>query len=128
MRKISPKRAALLATVEPIRNALRERVAVCEWCLHGDRVLQVHEIARGQFRQDALGKPFASLVVCAACHQDLHDLPAAHAVCIGLALLRYSRPEDWSLERFYQLTARRWPDEDMVDRWWQRTLSGRTRQ
>ncbi len=128
MRKVSPKRAALLATVEPIRNALRERVAVCEWCLNTDSGLCVHEIARGQHRSVALDKPFATLVLCDDCHRDMHDLPAAHAVCIGLALLRYSRPEDWSLERFYQLTARRWPDELMVDRYWMRLLAGKTKE
>ncbi len=127
MKQVSPKRAALNAAVEPYRQSLRQRVGKCEWCINTDSGLIVHEIARGQFRADALDKPFATLVLCAACHQDLHELPAPHAVCIGLALLRYSRPEDFNIERFYQLTARRWPSEELISRWWTRTLAGRTR-
>lgn len=127
IRPYSDRRRKREAEARPIRQALRDRVGACEWCLDANRGLQVHEIARGQFRQDAQDEPFATLVLCAACHQDLHELPAPHAVCIALALLRYSRPEDFSLERFYQLTARRWPLESLVERWWIRTLAGRTR-
>lgn len=127
MRNVSLKRQKLNAAVKPFRDGLLERVAVCEWCINTDSGLIVHEISRGQYRAMSLDKPFACLVLCGDCHRDMHDLPASHAVCIGLALLRYSRPTDFNLERFYQLTARRWPDEEMVDRYWTRTLAAKTK-
>lgn len=127
MRRVSRKTAARKKAVEPYRETLVLNVAQCEWCSSPNHGLSVHEIARGCHRQAALDKPFATLVLCDDCHRDLHELPSIHAICIGLALLKSSRPEDFSLEAFYKLTARRWPAEDLVERWYVRILAARSR-
>jgi hypothetical protein len=121
MKAIGTKRRKLNAAVDPWRNALRLRVGKCEWCGSDRNGLAVHEIARGPNRAAALDKPFAVLVLCAACHRDLHELPGAHAVCLGLALLRYNRPQNYHLENFFRLAGRRWPPVEIIDLWWKRT-------
>ncbi len=125
LRPYSTRRIARNIEANPWRTLLRMR-GQCEWCLSDRNGLQVHEIARGQHRPEALDKPFATILLCAACHRDLHELPAPHAVCIGLALLRYNRPDDYHLEHYYRLTNRRWPSEELVESWWRRILMGKT--
>jgi hypothetical protein len=124
VRRISPRRQLRNEEAAPWRMELLAAGA-CDWC-SSNRGLAIHEIARGQNRGLALDKPFACCLLCERCHADIHELPAAHAVCIGLALLRYNRPEAYHLEHYYRLTARRWPSEEMIERYWRRILNGKT--
>ena len=125
MRRISSKTAARNAEVAPVRDQLR--IGACDWCASDRHGLVLHEIANGPVRSAALDCPFAVVRLCCRCHQDLHELPKRHAVCIGLALIHYLRPEDYSLARFYRLTRRNWPDEAEVEIWYERILNGRSK-
>ena len=121
MRTVSKRRQALNSDVEHWRTKLRA-VGYCEWCGSDRHGLEIHEVSGGSTRALELDKPFSTVLLCERCHADLESLPKNHAVCIGLALIRYSRPEDYSLDSFYRLTARRWPDEGLVSQWWLRIL------
>ena len=55
MRRVSPRRAAFNREAEPYRQAMKERIARCEYCLHpcSAKYLTLHEIARGPCRRAA---------------------------------------------------------------------------
>lgn len=67
--------------------------------------LAVHEIASGTHRQKALDKPYAVLVLCWACNsgpfQDRSEWPESKQ----LALLARSRPKDFDLAAYLELTS-----------------------
>lgn len=125
MRRISPRRQSVLEAAAPWRDKLRSQ-GHCDWCGFDGISLDIHELSGGATRAMELDKPFSTALLCRACHGDLEAMRKEHAVCIGLALIRYRRPECYSLERFYDLTARRWPSEMLVEHWWRRMLLGQT--
>jgi hypothetical protein len=125
MRRVSLKRQHRNREAAPVRDALRS-LGRCEWCSTDRHKLDVHEVANGASRGAALDQLYALLLLCRRCHDDLHRLPKDAAVCIGLALIRNSRPEHYSLDSFYKITARRWPDESTVEIWWRRILNPRS--
>jgi hypothetical protein len=125
MRRTSPKRQQRITEAAPWRTELRAQ-GFCDWCSSDRNGLEIHEVSGGSTRGLELDKPFSTNLLCAACHRDLEALPKNHAVCIGLALIRYRRPESYNLEHYYRLTARRWPDESLVEIWWTRLLLGQT--
>ena len=124
MKRISARRASLLREVEPWRQKLKA-TGYCEWCCADRDGLEIHEICGGNgIRQLELGQPFSTVLLCRPCHSDLESMRKEHAVCIGLALIRYRRAEDYSLSKFYTLTDRNWPSEELVEHWWRRMLMG----
>jgi hypothetical protein len=122
MRSNTPARRALNAAAAEWREELRNSVGRCEFCGQWVRALSVHEVARGNgIRPKALRAEYAVLVLCvdldSACHRTLERLAGDDQRALGLALLRRSRPEDYDLERFYRLTARRFPSAELVELW-----------
>ena len=125
MRKVSLKRQAINEAASPWREKLRAQ-GYCDWCGNDRDGLDVHEICGGTTRALELDKPFSTNLLCRPCHTDIESFRKEHAVCIGLALLRYRREESFNLEWFYRLTARRWPSEQLIEHWWRRMLLGET--
>lgn len=102
MRAKSITRRKRDAEAKPVRDALRA-IGHCEICGCSRSQLDVHEICRGQFRQLALDKPFALLLVCRKCHEELgsaKEWPEPRQ----LAILAESRPNDFNLTAFLNLT------------------------
>ena len=118
MKAISPKRQNRLDETDAFRAAFRERVQFCEWC--GNLGMQIHEIANGASRSAALDQLYAVLLLCDSCHKELHKMPKAAA----LAVLQISRPFEFNLLRFWQLTSRCYPDRASVDVWVRRFTKG----
>ena len=117
MRRISPNRRKLLAEVSPVRQSLIERVGRCEFCGRHDVWLIAHEILRGSMRSQALGKPFAQLVLCDGIGDFCHELMDGKPLAMQLAILKRSRPEDLNLLKFHTLAKRNYPDYAAVDLW-----------
>lgn len=107
MRPVSKKRQELMKRVKPIRDALREEVGCCEICGKTNGTLDVHEIGRGQFRVLCLGERCALLIVCRGCHSEKLSQPAEWTEARQLAVLAMSRPRDFSLARFLEITSPR---------------------
>lgn len=105
MRPVSKNRQKLMREVKPIRDALRSEVGRCEICGTDRGTLDVHEIGRGIHREACLGERCALLVVCRSCHSeklsDTSDWPEARQ----LAILAESRPMDFNLTAFLELTS-----------------------
>ena len=112
MRRESKKHRARRIEADDARLSLLLEVGRCELCGHDPTRpqagkiswrLDVHEIARGPCRQDALDKRFAVLVLCAGCHMlRIHgheDWPEARQ----LAILKKSRPHDHDLAAYNEL-------------------------
>lgn len=89
----------------------RCRTYPCDLC--GGDAGEVHHIARGQNRQLALTAVFATLVLCDACHR--YWAHRGGKIAEQLARLKYNRPLEYDIEKFYQLTDRRWPDEEEIE-------------
>ena len=123
MRKVSEKRRRLNAAVAPWRHAMKERISRCEFCLRpcSAEWLTLHELARGIHRRRCLDKPFALLCVHWTVWSDSHELQACHALVHDepierqLARLYMVRPSEYSLEAFWELRGRRFPDQSAVD-------------
>jgi len=119
MRPVSKKRQELMKKVKPIRDALREEVGCCEICGCSRGTLDVHEIARGHLRERCLGERCALLVVCRSCHSEKLSQPAEWTEARQLAVLADSRPLDFNLVRFLDITSpnapRRIEIEDVLD-------------
>lgn len=109
MRQISKKRRELIKTVKPIRDGLREEVGHCEICENSRGILDVHEIGRGQFRESCLGERCALLVVCRKCHDEKLSHVAEWTEARQLAILAGSRPKDFNLTRFLEITTPKAP-------------------
>lgn len=107
MRPVSKKRQELMKKVKPIRDALRAEVGCCEICGCSRGTLDVHEIARGVHRAASLDKPFALLIVCRACHDEKLSQPAEWPEARQLAILAKSRPAQFSLTAYLELTSPR---------------------
>lgn len=87
MRRMSAERRQQLVDNQPEREAFRLEFPKCmvPWCLRP--ALEVHEIARGPARKQAVGERCTWLHVCRLCHTDMGQ---------------YSR---WPLVRQYALKA-----------------------
>jgi excisionase family DNA binding protein len=111
MKRMSDKARKRYLEAKPIRDKLlRESLSVCEVCKKCSPMypLDVHEISRGVNRQKSLDKPFALLVVCRWCHEELgsaKEWPEARQ----LAVLAESRLCDWDLTAYLELTSPRAP-------------------
>lgn len=126
MKRISEKRRKREAEAKPARDALIAEVGECEHCgasqdyPHQDlprelSQLCVHEIANGPHRQKALDKRFATLVLCWHCNgetfEDKGEMPESRQ----LAVLFTSRPRDFDLPAYLELTSPRAPDRITYD-------------
>lgn len=109
MRQISKKRRMLIEKVKPIRDGLREEVGHCEICKNHLGILDVHEIGRGVYREACLGERCALLLVCRTCHDDKLSYVAEWTEARQLAVLARSRPFDFNLTRFLEITSPRAP-------------------
>lgn len=113
---MSDKRREREAEAAPFRKALIERVGECEISGHSPSKpyrdkpaecsqLCVHEIRGGPFRQASLDKPYAVLVLTSYVNQyvvtDRSEWPEARQ----LAALAASRPLDFDLAAYLQLTS-----------------------
>jgi hypothetical protein len=103
MRRTMPRKRAQVAAGNEAADELINRVGKCEFCRNAYFGITQHEISRGSQRLTARLEPAASIVVCPDCHMTLHELPKHLQVLIGLAILRRSRPEDYSLKRFIEI-------------------------
>jgi len=72
MNQESPKAAANRRKYALIRSAFKSWAHRCMIC-HVREVVDVHEIANGPARQEALGKREAWLALCRGCHEDVDD-------------------------------------------------------
>jgi hypothetical protein len=101
-------------------DALVALVGHCEWCLRTYGKRCQHEIARGSQRLTARLDPACSIVLCAECHTEIHDLPKRQQVLVGLAILYHSRTSDYSLPRFIEVECPTAPNrytQREVDHW-----------
>jgi hypothetical protein len=109
MKRMSDKARKKASDAKPIGDALRSSVGRCEICGRSQHPLDVHEISRGRgCRQKALDKPYALLVVCRWCREDLgsaKEWPEARQ----LAVLAERRLTDWNLAAYLDLTSPRDP-------------------
>ena len=127
MRNESKKAAARERACLAFRKQLIESVGHCEICPYvpGKQWrwppgLVCHEIARGACRQNALDKRFAILVLCSACHEDIHGGPGWWPETRQLAILKESRPEHFDLFRYNLLKNPNAPNritQDEVNEW-----------
>ena len=109
MRQISKKRRALIKQVKPIRDGLREEVGHCEICKSPHGILDIHEIGRGVYREACLGERCALLVVCRCCHDEKLAFASEWPESRQLAALARSRPFDFNLTRFLEITTPKAP-------------------
>lgn len=105
MRQKSAIRKQRDAEAKPVRDSLRA-IGHCEICGTTRGPLDVHEICRGPFRQAALDKPFALLLLCRKCHDAVDDT-ATWTEARQLAVLASSRPRDFDLTAYLELTSPR---------------------
>lgn len=104
MRQISNKRRALIKHVKPIRDGLRDEVGRCEICGISRGIVDIHEIGRGVYREACLGERCALLVVCRTCHDEKLSYASEWPETRQLAALARSRPSDFNLTRFLEIT------------------------
>lgn len=123
MRRQSLKRQELMREVTPWRNAFKERVGRCEYCLKQRMpdALAVHEISRGSHRRKALASEFAVLAVCLDPwgKPPCHDTVQVWSEVKQLALLYLVRQSDYDLQAYLEMTNYRAPRRIMqseVDR------------
>jgi hypothetical protein len=114
MRAKSDTRRKREAEAKPVRDALRA-LGHCEICGCSRSRLDVHEICRGSFRQSALDKPFALLLVCRRCHEDKLSSAAEYPESRQLAVLAKSRPKDFSLADYLLLTSPKAPSRIEIE-------------
>lgn len=107
MRQISNKRRALIKQVKPIRDGLRDEVGRCEICGISRGIVDIHEIGRGVYREACLGERCALLVVCRTCHDEKLAFASEWPETRQLAALARSRPSDFNLTRFLEITSPR---------------------
>jgi len=109
MRPISKKRQKLIKLVKPIRDELRDEVGHCELCGTSHGIADIHEIGRGVYREACLGERCALLVVCRTCHDEKLAFASEWPEAKQLAALARSRPYDFNLTRFLEITTPRAP-------------------
>lgn len=98
LKNASVKRRKLNAAVKDFRQELKQEVGHCEICKRPNDCLDCHEIARGGIRSKALNVRAAILVLCRECHRAIDDYPRLWSTERQAAVLRDSRPADFSLE------------------------------
>lgn len=107
---------------DAIREAREKRVREADGCDICEGVpCLVHEIARGTpHRQKALLANYATLILCQPCHDlKVHKgMPVAEQ----LAWLKARRAGDFDIEKFYRITARRWPSAEDIWHHYQRIM------
>ena len=114
MRAKSITRKKREAEAKPVRDALRA-LGHCEICGESRAHLDVHEICRGVNRQAALDKPFALLLVCRSCHSEKLSDAAEWPEARQLAVLADSRPRDFALARYLEITSPNAPRRIEID-------------
>lgn len=117
MRSKSITRRNRESEAKPFRDSLVLNVGECENCgcspsnKQGRMTelvrLAVHEIASGTHRQKALDKPYAVLVLCWQCNSGPFQDRAEWSESRQLALLARSRPKDFDLTAYLELTSPR---------------------
>lgn len=123
MRRIALRKRPLVRAANEAADKLVALVGCCEWCKRTYGNLCQHEIARGSQRLAARLDPACSIVLCAECHSEIHDLPKRVQVLIGLAILYHSRTSDYNLRRFIEVECPTAPNrytQREVDRWIER--------
>ena len=75
MRAVSVRRQAERQARTECRDRVFRRDPICRRCLQADAT-QVHELARGQWRQFCYLEPDACLGLCASCHRWVSLNPA----------------------------------------------------
>lgn len=115
IRRVSERRRKLEAEAGPWREQFKATVGRCEYCFKpkAPEYLDCDEIARGATRSISLTAEYAILVVCRPCHRMVQPWSRAKR----LALLYIARPSSFDLEKWYELTQRRWPDWEEISRW-----------
>jgi len=113
MRRQSLKRQKLMREIAPWRKEFIQSVGICEIC--GAIPHLVHEISRGIHREESLNKPYAVLVLCTHCHDDIHTGIGKWPLERQLAALGASRPGDFNLEKFNILRGREPGAIDFLD-------------
>lgn len=109
MRPVSKKRQKLIREVKPIRDGLRKEVGHCEICSSTQGQLDIHEIGRGHLREACLGEHCALLVVCRSCHDEKLSQASEWPESRQLAVLAVSRPLDFNLSRYLEITSPKAP-------------------
>lgn len=117
MRSKSITRRNRESEAKPFRDSLVLNVGECENCgcspsnKQGRMTelvrLAVHEIASGTHRQKALDKPYAVLVLCWQCNSGPFQDRSEWSESRQLALLARSRPKDFDLTAYLELTSPR---------------------
>lgn len=115
MQNKSPTRRKRESEAKPFRDQLVATVGKCENCgcspankrgrMASMAKLAVHEISSGPYRQAALDKPYAVLVLCWECNSGPFQNRAEWPEDRQLALLARSRPKDFDLTKYLQLTS-----------------------
>ena len=95
-------------------NIAPNRPTKCEWC--GDSCqTEEHHIAQGKDRKFAIDNMACVIFLCHDCHQKIQGIRDSRM--IGLAILMVRRRDDFSLQEFYRVTERRWPDLKDIHQW-----------
>lgn len=115
MRNKSTTRRKRESEAKPFRDKLVADVGECENCgcsptnrqgrMPEMAKLAVHEIASGTHRQKALDKPFAVLVLCWQCNSGPFQDRAEWSEARQLALLAKSRPSQFNLQAYLEITS-----------------------
>lgn len=123
----SKKAADRAREAKPFRDALLLRYPRCMICgsirrnsLLGKSVLCVHEIANGPYRQKALDKPYACLVLCVYCNEFVVTDKAVWPQSRQLARLKACLADNYDLQAFNRLINPNAPNritEDEVNAW-----------
>jgi hypothetical protein len=115
VRPKTKKRAAIDRKAKPVRDALVERVGVCEYCgqpAYSNNPLVAHEVTGGGIRAKSQAQPCGQLVLHYwNCHPKIHTFSKAKQ----LAILKHRRQEDFDIEAYYLLIDRRFPDEEDIE-------------
>jgi hypothetical protein len=122
MRRVATKRAQQVLDTRLLLIELTD--GKCDWCRRPGA--HEHHVANGPVRELSNGNLSLVCWLCLGCHQEIHSMRKAHWVCVCLALIRYNRPQYYSLETYYRVTGRQWPLERDIEHWWDRILNGRT--
>ena len=78
---------------------LIDEIFQCELCGRPHKLV-VHHIMRGPLRKKSTGKRFANLVLCRTCHDTRMHGNEHWPETRQLAVLKLSRPEDYSLYQY----------------------------
>ncbi len=135
LRSVSKRRRDREAEARPFRLALIAKEGQCSLCMASPKKpnrhlptecsrLCVHEIANGPLRQKALDQPYAVLVLCWQCNQDIHGWPEPRQ----LAVLQRVAPDRYDLTAYNHLVNPNAPNritQAEVDAWSAETVAGR---